>query len=113
MARGPASGRQDGWDRASFDMKTRPDKVERDIARSDLLLPSGFGVKLLAECLACGLLVGVGFLWGPLTIVAIGNDGHARWFWPTIGGVSLGVALLMFLYVRRDAKDFIASIDES
>jgi len=113
MARGPASGRQDGWDRASFDMNTRPDRVERDISRTDLLLPGGFGVKLLAECLACGALVGVGFFWGPLTIVAIAHDGHAPWFWPTIGGVSLAAALLMFLYVRHDAKDFIASIDES
>jgi hypothetical protein len=94
-------------------MNTRPDRVDRDIGRRDLLLPGGFGVKLFAECLACGVLVAMGFLWGPLTIVAIAHEGHAPWFWPTIGGVSLGVALLMFAYVRWDAKDFMASVDES
>jgi hypothetical protein len=101
-----------GWERASFDMKTRPNRVERHIARPDLMLPAGFGLKLFAECLACGLLVGIGLLWGPLTVVAIGQEGHAPWFWPTIGGVSLGLALSMFVYVRRDVKDVIASIDE-
>ena len=73
----------------------------------------GFGLKLFAECLACGLLVGIGFLWGPLTIIAFATDGHAPWFWPTIGGVSLAAALLMFAYVRRDVKDFVGSLDES
>ena len=112
MARGPASGRQDGWERASFDWRTKPNRVERDISRSDLILPGGFGLKLFAECLACGLLVGIGFLWGPLTIVAFAQDGHAPWFWPTIGGVSLGAGLLMFAYVRKDVKDFVTSLDE-
>ena len=93
-------------------MNTRPRRVERDIERKDLALPSGFGLTLLVECLACGLLVGVGFLWGPLTIVAFAEDGRAPWFWPTIGGASLVVALLMFVYVRRDVKDFVDSIDE-
>jgi hypothetical protein len=102
-----------GWDRASFEMNTRPDRVERDIERSDLLLPSGFGAKLFFECLACGVLVGVGFLWGPLTIVAMAFDGNAPWFWPTIGGFSLVMAFVMFVYVRADVKDVIAELGES
>jgi len=102
-----------GWDRASFEMTTRPNRVERDIERKDLLMPSGFGVRLFAECLACGVLIGVGFLWGPLTIVAIGLDGHAPWFWPTIGACSLLIGLVMFVYVRRDVRDLVAEIDQS
>src|SRR5213594_341467 len=102
-----------GWDRASLEMKTRPIRVERDISRRDLMLPSGFGLKLFLECLACGALVGVGFFWGPLSIVAFGLDGQAPWFWPVIGGASLAIALLIFAYVRRDVKDFIGSIDET
>jgi hypothetical protein len=39
-------------------------------------------------------------------------DGHAPWIWPTIGVVSLCAGLSMFVYVRHDAKDFIASVDE-
>ena len=101
-----------GWESASFEMNTRPDKVERDISRKDLMLPSGFGLKLFAECLGCGVLVGVGFLFGPLTIVGFALDGHAPWIWPTIGVVSLCAGLSMFVYVRHDAKDFIASVDE-
>jgi len=77
------------------------------------MLPNGFGVKLLAECFACGLLVAIGFLWGPLTIVGFALDGHAPWLWPTIGATSVVLALLMFVYVRRDVKDFVASLDES
>jgi uncharacterized membrane protein len=94
-------------------MKTRPNRIERDISRTDLMLPAGFGLKLFAECLACGLLVGVGFFWGPLTIVAFGLDGHAPWFWPAIAGASVTIALLMFVYVRRDVRDIVAEIDES
>jgi hypothetical protein len=94
-------------------MNTRPDRVERDIARTDLILPGGFGVKLFAECLAAGLLFALGFLWGPLTVLGIFLDGHAPWTWPVIGSASLVVGLLMFAYVRHDVKDFIASIDES
>ena len=102
-----------GWERASFEMNTRPNRVERDISRKDLALPSGFGLKLFAECLACGVLVAAGFFWGPLSIVAFALDGHAPWFWPVIGGAALGIALLMFWYVRRDVSDFIDSLDES
>jgi len=94
-------------------MNTRPNRVPRDISRKDLALPAGFGWKLLAECLACGLLVGLGFFWGPLTVVAFAHDGHAPWFWPTLFGVSIAAALSMFAYVRRDVKDFVESIDES
>jgi hypothetical protein len=94
-------------------MNTRPDRVERDITRTDLILPGGFGLKLLAECLAAGLLLGIGFLWGPLTIVGIFLDGRAPWTWPAIGAASLVSGLLMFAYVRHDVKDFMASIDES
>jgi len=92
-------------------MNTRPDRVERDVSRKDLMLPKGFGVKLFLECMACGVLVGVGFLWGPLTIAAIGFDGHAPWFWPLIGVVSLGLGLLMFFYVRSDVKDVLSDLD--
>jgi len=101
-----------GWDRASFEMNTRADRVERDIERKDLMLPSGFGVKLFAERLACGVLVGVGLLWGPLTIAAFALDGDAPWFWPAIGGFSILLALVMFVYVRRDVRDIVAELEE-
>ncbi len=94
-------------------MNTKPNRVERDIARTDLMLPDGFGLKLLGECLAVGVLLSLGFLWGPLTIVGIFLNGHAPWTWPVIGAASLVFGLLMFAYVRHDVKDFIASIDES
>jgi hypothetical protein len=94
-------------------MNTRPNTVARDISRSDLLLPKGFGVKLFAECVACGVLVAVGFFWGPLSIVAFALNGHAPWFWPAIGGAALVIALLMYWYVRRDVKDFVGSLEES
>jgi hypothetical protein len=110
--RGPASGRQDGWERASFDMNTKPNRVERNITRTDLMLPGGFGLKLLAECLAVGLLFSLGFLWGPLTVLGIFLDGHAPWTWPALGAASVVCGLLMFVYVRHDVKDFMASIDE-
>jgi hypothetical protein len=102
-----------GWDRASFQMNTRPRRVERDISRKDLRLPEGFGLKLVGECLACGALVAFGFFWGPLSVVAFAQDGHAPWFWPVLAGVALLAALLMFVYVRWDVKDVLEEIDES
>lgn len=102
-----------GWESASFEMNTRPNRAERDIERKDLLMPQGFGLKLFAECLGCGLLVGVGLLFGPLTVVGFALDGHAPWIWPTIGVVSLVAGLSMFAYVRHDVRDFVGSLDES
>ena len=102
-----------GWESASFEMNTKPDRVERDISRKDLALPSGFGPKLFAECLVCGVLVSAGFFWGPLSIVAFALNGHAPWFWPAIGAAAIVITLLMFWYVRRDVGVFIDSLDES
>ena len=76
-------------------------------------MPQGFGLRLFAECLACGVLLGIGFLLGPLMVVGFALDGHAPWVWPTIGVFSLCAGLSMFFFVRHDVKDFVGSLDES
>ena len=48
-----------GWDRASLDFNTRPDKIARDVSQVDLMVPTVVGegrLRLARLCLACGVL---------------------------------------------------------
>jgi hypothetical protein len=101
-----------GWERASFEFNTRPNRVERNISRRDLLIPSGTGLTLFADCMACGALLGLLF-WFPLSLTSFLMGGDQPWLWWTIGGASLGLGLLLFAYARWDLVRFMRSLDES
>ena len=101
-----------GWERASIEANTRPNRVKRIISRRDLMIPSGTGVALFGECMARGALFALA-LFFPLGAVAILLGGDQPWFWWTIGGASLGIGPLIFAYASWDMKDFICSLEES
>lgn len=100
-----------GWDRASIEFHTRPNRVKRNISRRDLLIPSGTGLALFGECMACGAFLAL-TLWFPLAMVSILLGGDQPWLWWTIGGASLGFGPLLFAYASWDLKHFIRSLEE-
>ncbi len=100
-----------GWERASIEFNTRPNRVKRNISRRDLLIPSGTGLGLFGECMACGALFALA-LFFPLGIVAILLGGDQPWFWWTIGGSAPGFGLLIFAYASWDMRHFIRSLQD-
>lgn len=96
-----------GWDRASFDLNTRPDKIYRDIGQKDLLVPTAVGrggLKLAGLCLAGGLMLAVLWLWPILTIAGILGLGLDLWLYPVIASVGLLTAVPLFVFSRWDFK---------
>ena len=85
-----------------MDANVRPDKVERNISRSDLAMPRGETGQLLAAAFACGLMISLLFLWPTLTIAAILGHGPGRWFYPIMLVVALVLALVLFVVGARD-----------
>jgi hypothetical protein len=81
-----------GWDRLSIAANTRPDRVKRDVAQDDLLVPeAGSRLILFAGCLACGVMLSV--LWGffGLLFLTLALDIHGplvAWGMLVIGVVS-------------------------
>ena len=94
-----------GWDRASFELNTRPDKMSRDVGREDLLVPTIVGggpLKLAGLCLACGLMLAVLWLWPILTIAGILGLGLDLWIYPVIGGIGFVAGAALFVFSRWD-----------
>ena len=100
-----------GWERASIEFHTRPNRIKRNVSRRDLLLPSGTGWGLFGECMACGVLFALA-LWFPLAIISLLMGGSQPWFWWTICGAAVGFGPLLFAYATRDLTDFIRSLEE-
>jgi hypothetical protein len=96
-----------GWDRASFDMNTRPDKIYRDIGQEELLVSTAVGggaLKLAGLCFACGLLLAVLWLWPILTIAGILGLGLDLWLYPVITSVGFVAGVALFVFSRWDFK---------
>ena len=94
-----------GWERASFDYNVRPDKVVRDIAQRDLLLPTvgdGGRLKLLLISVATGLMVAFLWVWTTLTALAILGVGIGRWLYPVVFGAAALAALAIFAFACWD-----------
>jgi hypothetical protein len=101
--------RQDIWDRASFAMKTRPNRIERDISRADLQLPHGPSkLRMLTLTFVGAIGMTVLYVLAPATAIVLAAGVHlpARWFWAGIGGAALCFwALLFTLAVRESDAD--------
>jgi type IV secretory pathway TrbD component len=94
------------WERPSFEMNTRPIKVERDIRREDLLTPAyERTIALVAGCLLCGVMLSVLYIYFPLLLITFAGFDLGPWL---LGSVAVGaVASAIGLYVweianRRD-----------
>jgi hypothetical protein len=99
------------WERASFQMNTRPAKVERDIGRADLLAPShSHPVVLAAICLLCGLMLSVLYVYFPLLLITFVGFDLGAWL---LGSVLVGAvasAVALYVWERRDERDFLSEL---
>ena len=98
-----------GWDRASFEFRTRPVNVERDITSADLVAPrNGSLLVLTLGCIGCGLGLAFLFVFWPLMLVALLDVGVGRWILPAVVASGLVFAAWLFaweLRVRRDVAE--------
>lgn len=96
------------WDRPSFELNTRPIKVERDIRREDLLAPSHHQpVVLAALCLLCGLMLSVLYVYFPLLLITFAGFDLGGWLMGSVAVGAIGSAVALYVWERRDERDFL------
>lgn len=95
-----------GWDRASFEVNTRPVRVERDITRADLIVPGG-GDRLLTigASLACGLGVSLLYVFWPLMLIAFLGVDLGGWMLPVVLVAALAFAAALYVWELRNRRD--------
>jgi hypothetical protein len=81
-----------GWERASFEMNTRPDKIVRDISQADLF----------ALCAACGLMIAALYVWTTLLAVSILGLGLGRWFYPVVLASAAVITAGLYVFASWD-----------
>jgi hypothetical protein len=94
-----------GWERASFEMNTRPDKIVRDISQADLFVPTvvdGGRLKLLALCAACGLMIAALYVWTTLLAVSILGLRLGRWFYPVVLASAAAISAGLYVFASWD-----------
>ena len=94
-----------GWERASIEFNTRPDKFETDFRPTDLMVPTvidGSLWKLAAMCVACGTMLSLLWLWPILTMAAILGLNAGTWFYPIIAAAALAAAAALFVFSSWD-----------
>jgi hypothetical protein len=97
-----------GWERASLKINTRPTKVERDIRRDDLLAPSHpRPVVLAAQCLLCGLMLAVLYLFFPLLLITFAGFDLGGWLIGSFLAAAVASAVMLYRWERRDEQDFL------
>jgi hypothetical protein len=96
------------WERSSFEMNTRPIKVERDIRREDLLAPSHERpVVLAALCLLCGLMLSVLYVYFPLLLITFAGFDLGGWLMGSVVVGAVASAVVLYRWERRDERDFL------
>ena len=94
-----------GWDRASLDFNVRPDKVVRDISRSDLQVPVGEGkLRVLLLCLACGVMLSLLFVWTTLALFATMGLVSAPWVYAIVASVAVAAGLGLYVFATWDFR---------
>ena len=91
------------WDRASFELNTRPPNVRRRVKQRDLLLPADHNpFRLLGACVVCGVCASILYVWMPLLLVTIGLSRPlgAR-IWLIVLAVAVLVSLVLYVFALK------------
>jgi hypothetical protein len=100
---------RDPWDRPSLDRVVRPDKPKRNVARRDLLIPSGPPTaKLLGLTFVGGIGMTVLYVLAPAMAILIVTPVKvpAQWFWVGVGVTAITLWLALFvLAIWEEASD--------
>ena len=97
-----------GWERASFQVNTRPTRVERDIRREDLITPSHPNPVLLAgACLLCGLMLSVLYVFFPLLLITFVGFDLGPWLMGSVLVGAIAGAIALYVSEIRAQRDFL------
>jgi hypothetical protein len=103
-----------GWDRASFEVNTRPIRVERDIRSEDLLLPAHDGLaRLVAACLGCGLMLSVLYVFFPLLLVTFAGFDLGGWLMGSVVAGAVLSSVFLFAWELRYRREFTKELEHS
>jgi hypothetical protein len=93
-----------GWNRASFDFNTRPDKMIRDISQVDLIVPTVARgrVHLALVCLACGAMLSLLWVWTSLWMLEVLGLGLGGWFYPVVAAAALAASVALYVFSTWD-----------
>jgi hypothetical protein len=100
-----------GWERLSIEINTRPVRVERDIRREDLLVPSHGGPAFLAAaCLLCGLMLSVLYVYFPLLLVTFAGFDLGAWLMGSVLVGAVASAIALYVWETRARRDFLSEL---
>jgi len=91
------------WDRASFELNTRPARVRRRVKQRDLLLPADHNpFRLLGACVVCGVCASILYVWIPLLLVTIGlSRPIGPRIWLIVLAAAVLVSLVLYVFALR------------
>ena len=91
------------WDRASFELNTRPARVRRRVKQRDLLLPADHNpFRLLGACVVCGICASILYVWIPLLLVTIGlSRPIGPRIWLIVLAAAVLVSLVLYVFALR------------
>jgi hypothetical protein len=99
------------WDRPSFELNTRPVRVERDIRREDLLTPSrGKTAFLAAACLLCGVMLSVLYVYFPLLLITFAGFDLGAWLMGSVVVGALASAAALYVWEIRAQRGFLSEL---
>jgi hypothetical protein len=94
-----------GWNRASIEMKTHPLHPFPDVTRRDLLVPTSRDrIVLLAVCLVCGICLSIFWVYLPAFLITPFVGPLDGWLWGAMTVVALGAALVLYALGRVDEQ---------
>ena len=93
------------WNRASFELNTRPVRPRRRVTQRDFLVPIYRDrLKLAGGCLVFGGCVALLWVWFPLFIVGVmRREPLGTWLWGSMlaGGLASAIWLFAFATVKE------------
>jgi hypothetical protein len=94
-----------GWERLSIQMNTRPNRMERDITRRDLAVPTNSDrLALLGACLVCGICLSIFWVYLPALLLTPFVGQLDGWLWGTMIVAALGSAVVLYRVGRTEEQ---------
>jgi hypothetical protein len=96
------------WDRASFELNTRPVRRPRAIRQRDLLLPAHHDrLHLFAACVACGICGSILYVWITFTFVLmVVNRPIGAWIWLVVAVAAAISSVVLFAAASRQMEKY-------
>jgi hypothetical protein len=96
------------WERAPFQLNTRPNKIARDIRREDLWTPSHERpIVLAALCLLGGVMLSVLYVYFPLLLITFAGFDLGGWLLGSVAVGTVASAVVLYRWERRGEREFL------